>query len=246
MQKLLTYLVLMLGITFTAHAQGLPPLVLGTSADYAPFEFVKDGQVVGFDIDVAKAVAEKMGRTLEIKEMDFAALIPALQAGRVDMVMAGLNPTAERARAVDFSIPYYRATFAVISPKAAPIKAPGEFVEKNIGVQLSSTMESYVRQEALRTGNVEITPVASAINLVQELKVGRVDAIVVDAGVAHQAVTSLGKEYWVYTTLYVGDLGKNVIALQKGSALREKIDTALRTLDTSGWLDTTASRWNMQ
>jgi len=93
-------------------------LVVGTSADYAPYEFHKmiDGKdtIIGFDIEIAKEIAKDLGVTLEIQDMGFDGLLQALNAGKVDFVISGMTPTDERKKAVDFSKVYYVAKQGVI------------------------------------------------------------------------------------------------------------------------------------
>jgi len=93
-------------------------LILGTSADYPPFEFHKSingkDTIVGFDIEIAKEIAKDLGVTLEIKDLKFDGLLAALDQGTVDIVIAGLTPTEDRAKSVDFSIQYYSADQSVV------------------------------------------------------------------------------------------------------------------------------------
>ena len=82
-------------------------LVMGTSADYPPYEWhlIKDGkdEIIGFDIDIAQAIADELGVELEVKDMAFDGLIPALSTGKIDMIIAGMNATEERKQSVDFT-----------------------------------------------------------------------------------------------------------------------------------------------
>ena len=92
-------------------------LVVGLSADYAPYEFhvIEDGQdkIVGFDVSLAEEIADELDVELEIKEMDFDALITALPAGKIDLIISGMNPTEKRKKAVDFSEIYYTANHGI-------------------------------------------------------------------------------------------------------------------------------------
>ena len=93
-------------------------IVIGTSADYPPYEFHKsiDGKdtIVGFDIEIAKEIAKDLGVELEIKDMKFDGLLAALQTGNIDFVAAGMNPTEDRKKNVDFSKIYYTAVQCVV------------------------------------------------------------------------------------------------------------------------------------
>ena len=119
-------------------------LVVGTSADYPPYEFhaTVDGndKIVGFDMDIAQEVADDLGVKLEIKDMDFDGLLVALQANKVDMVFAGMTPTEERKENADFSDIYYEAThrFILRSGEEASVKSFDDLKGKKIGVQKGS------------------------------------------------------------------------------------------------------------
>lgn len=128
-------------------------LVVGTSADYPPYEFHKevDGkdQIVGFDISIAKSLAEDLGVELQINDMDFDGLLIALQAGKVDMVFAGMTPTDERKENADFSDIYYTAQHGVIVRKGeeGKIKSIDDLKDKKIGVQKGSIQERLANEK---------------------------------------------------------------------------------------------------
>lgn len=96
-------------------------LVMVTSADYPPYEFrdtaTGKNEIIGFDVDIAKRITQELGYDLEIRDSDFNGLIPALQAGRADFVMAGMTPTPERKKNVDFSDIYYEAKIQLLPKK---------------------------------------------------------------------------------------------------------------------------------
>ena len=118
-------------------------LVMATSADYPPYEYVeteKGGEIVGFDIDVANHIAKKLGYKVEIKDMDFNGLIPALDSGKADFVIAGMTPNEERKKTVDFSDEYYAAQQLIVTKDKA-IKSVEDLEGKTVGVQLASIQE---------------------------------------------------------------------------------------------------------
>ena len=99
-------------------------LVMGTAPEFPPFEMrggPEGTDVVGFDVDLAKAIADKAGLPLKIVEMDFDRLLPALAAGEVDLVLAALSITDERRALVDFSVPYYKATQVALILAGGPV-----------------------------------------------------------------------------------------------------------------------------
>lgn len=162
-------------------------LVVGTSPDYPPFEFIisEDGKskVVGADIDLAEKIAEKIGVKLEVKTMDFDTLLPALQAGKVDMVITGMTPDETRKKAVDFSDIYFKGENGVIvkAKDADKIKTEDDLKKLNIGVQKGSTQETYVK-DTLKKDDYKALKVVP--NLMMDLKSGKLDAVVLNNKVA--------------------------------------------------------------
>ena len=93
-------------------------LIVGTATGYYPFEMVdKDGKLVGFDIDISKAFAKELGVEVEFQNYSFAGLIPAIQSGKIDIVLAGMAITDKRKEAIDYTDPYYMAGQAVLVNK---------------------------------------------------------------------------------------------------------------------------------
>ena len=96
-------------------------LVMGTNATFKPFEYKDGGQVVGFDVELAQAIAKDMGKELKIEDMSFDGLLPALESGQIDMAVAGMSVTSEREKNALFSDPYYQASQRIIVPKNSKI-----------------------------------------------------------------------------------------------------------------------------
>jgi arginine/lysine/histidine transporter system substrate-binding protein len=141
------------------------PLVLGTDADFHPFA-MREGDppvhVVGFNVDLAQAVAEKARRPLIIMDLPAEDLLPALEAGTVDFVVAAMAITPERAARVDFSEPYYRATPVGLFRDGEP--EPVEAMDmqgRKIAAHLG-TSAARIAQEIAGLGNVRETPTAKA------------------------------------------------------------------------------------
>ena len=162
-------------------------IVVGTSPDYPPFEFIisEDGKskVVGADIDLAQKIADKIGVKLEVKSMDFDSLLPALQSGKVDMVITGMTPDETRKKAVDFSDIYFKGENGVIvkAENADKIKTEDDLKKLNLGVQKGSTQETYVK-DTLKKDDYKALKVVP--NLMMDLKSGKLDAIVLNNKVA--------------------------------------------------------------
>ncbi len=161
----------------TTTLQTKPKLVIGTDPGFKPFEYRQGGKIVGFDIDLAQEIANDTGRQLVIEEMNFDGLIAALQAGKIDMAVAGMSVTPERSQNVNFSNPYYLASqMIVVRDNDQRIKSKTDLTGKKIGVQLGSTGDTIVGQLPHVT-KIQFSAVPAVL---QELRSGRIDAAVLD------------------------------------------------------------------
>lgn len=169
-------------------------LVIGTSADYPPYEFhtIIDGKdtIVGFDIMIAEEIAKELGVELEIKDMKFDGLLPALQGGNVDMVVAGMSPNEERKKAINFTDIYYNGEISIIINKKDLDKYTTleSLKDAKIGAQKASIQETFAVDEI---GATNIKALSKIPDLILELKNGNVDAIVV----TKQSVPAYLKQY---------------------------------------------------
>jgi polar amino acid transport system substrate-binding protein len=218
-------------------------LKMATSADYPPFEYVdttKGSEIIGFDIDLANALAEKTGYELEIQDMDFNSLIPALQAKQIDLVLSGMTPTPERAKNVDFTDIYYSANHMIVSLKDKEIKSIEELEGKTIGVQLGSIQEEKAKGISEQV-DLKIENRNKISDLVQELKSGRIDAAIIEDLVANgyfekdQALTGF--------TLPSEEQAGSAVAFQKDSAITKEFNDALKEMKENGELDKLVVKW---
>jgi polar amino acid transport system substrate-binding protein len=160
--------------------------VVGTSADFPPFEYVENGEFVGFDIDLIKAIAEEMGFEIEIRDMSFDSLIAALVSGNLDIVISGMTITPEREEVVSFSKPYWTADQSVVVREDSDMTITVLFGKHNIGVQTGTTGDLWVEENLVETkiltGNFKRydTYVLAMTDLINK----NIDAIVLDAPVA--------------------------------------------------------------
>lgn len=214
-------------------------IVLGTSADYPPYEFHKeiDGKdnIVGFDIDIAKAIAADLGVELEIKDMKFEGLLAALVAEDIDFIVAGMVPTEERKQSVDFSVSYYQAEqkMLVKAENADKVKSVEDLKGKVIGAQKSTIQEEIANTKIEAS---EVKALSKITDLVLELQNDKVFGVVLVGPVAdayakqNPAVAvpelSFGREDGV------------AVAINKGNEdLVEAINTTLDKLMKDGSVD---------
>ena len=167
-------------------------LVVATSPDYPPFEFMVSengkSKIVGADIDLAQKIADKLGVELELKAMDFDALLPALQAGKVDVVITGMTPNEKRKKAVDFSDIYFKGENAVIvnAKDAGKFTSEDQLKKAKLGVQKGSIQETYVKDNLKVTNYKALVAVP---DLIADMKNGNIDAVVLNSKVAGINVT---------------------------------------------------------
>lgn len=162
-------------------------IVLGTSADYPPYEFHKniDGKdtIVGFDINIAEEIASDLGVELEIKDMKFDGLLAALQTGNIDFIIAGMTPDEQREKSVDFSNLYYEAEQKLLVKKgeAAKYQSIDDLKGLKIGAQKATVQEKIAMN---KIENADVKSLSKITDLVLELKNNKIDGIVLVKPVA--------------------------------------------------------------
>lgn len=213
-------------------------LTIGTEAAYAPFAYVEpSGELSGFDIDIAKALCAEMGVSCEIVNQSFDGLIPALNAQKIDAIIASMTITPERLEAIDFAGPYYSNPALFIAPKDSSIESTPEGLDgKYVGVQRGTTMANYVEQN-FPDARVQMYDTLEAANL--DLASGRVDVVFADAIVLKEFLktpdgagfTAVGEPVYDPEILGTGA----GIGLRKGDTeLKAKFDDALAAIIESG------------
>lgn len=162
-------------------AADAPELVMGTSADYPPYEFYESDEVVGIDADIARAVADKLGMKLRIDDMDFNSIIAAVQTGKVDVALASLTASPDRAESVDFTDVYMIAVNNILLPVDSPITSiedlRAEGAEYIVGVQTSTTGDTEATDDF---GDARIVRYNKTGELVLALQQGKIDCAILD------------------------------------------------------------------
>lgn len=179
MKKIIfTIIVLFLIVSCNKNSQE-EMLVMGTNAAFPPFEFIGGStgdDVIGFDVEIAKAVAKRLGKDLKIADMEFDTLLTALNAEKVDFVIAGMTITDKRKESIDFSVPYYEATQAVIVQTSNnSISSKEDIKDSKIAVQLGTTGNGVAEEFSTK-----ITAFNTGFEAIMELKNGKVDMVIID------------------------------------------------------------------
>ncbi|MCZ8522736.1 MULTISPECIES: transporter substrate-binding domain-containing protein [Paenibacillus] len=206
-------------------------IIVGTSADYPPYEFHKEvnkkDEIVGFDIEIAKAVAKDLGVTLELKDMKFEGLLPALEAGNIDFIISGMTPTPERMKAVDFTKIYYTAVQRVVV--RAEDKAKYTTIDSlkglKVGAQKGATQETIVKEQMPGS---EVKAIGKITDLIMEMKTKKIEALVVEQPVADAFLSKNPELVYADIKLSTEDSG-SAIALKKGNT--ELAEAMNKTLD---------------
>jgi len=226
----------------TTGEAGNNTLTLATSADYPPYEFVDstsgNQEIIGFDVDIAKYITEKLGYTLRVDNVDFNGLIPALQSKRADFVMAGMTPTEERKQNVDFSQLYYEAKNTIISRQGSGLSTPESLVGQTVGVQLGSTQE----QRAKEIQGANVKPLNRVNEIIQELKAGRIQAAIVEDTIAKGYSASNTDLEFSEIPNIPGKSG-SAIAFPKGSALLGEFDPVITEMKDNGTIEVLIVKW---
>lgn len=219
-------------------------LVVATSPDYPPFEFMVSengkSKIVGADIDLAQKIADKLGVELELKAMDFDALVSALQAGKVDMVITGMTPNEKRKKAVDFSDIYFKGENAVIvnAKDAGKFTSEDQLKKAKLGVQKGSTQETYVKDNLKVTNYKALVAVP---DLIADMKNGNIDAVVLNSKVAGINVTKYDGIKVVENLKLTsgGDEEAMAVAIKKGdnADLIKLTNEVIKELQDSGEYD---------
>lgn len=217
-------------------------LRVGTEPTFAPFEFQKEGSkdYDGFDMDLARAVGKQMGVKVEIVNMGFDALIPALNANNIDMVAAGMSITEERQKAVTFSEAYYTSGLIIMVNKDnKEIKSVKDLEGKRIAVQIGTTGEKKARS----IKDAKVTAFNTNTEAAMELKNKGVDAVINDSPVVGYYLAQGGNA----TAMTVGEVMEAEqygLAVKKGNdKLAGDVNKALTELKKNGEYDKIYKTW---
>ena len=223
--------------TFTTVADGV--LTMGTNAAFPPYEYKDGDQVVGIDADIAQALADKLGLKLEIQDMDFSSLITAIQAGKVDISLAGMTVTEERKQNVDFTDSYATGVQVIIVKDGSDITSVDDLAnDKIIGVQEGTTGHLYCSDDY---GEDHVIAYTNGATAVQALLQDKVDCVVIDQQPAEEFVEAndglkiLDTEYVVEN--YAAAVSKD------NPALTAALNKALQELKDDGTIQSILDKY---
>jgi ABC-type amino acid transport substrate-binding protein len=222
----------------TASSGGGEPLTVGSDIPYPPFEQGKPGHYTGFDIELIEAIAEKMGRTAEVQDTSFETIFRDVGQGKFEAVISAATITPEREKAVDFSNPYYLSEQAVLVKEGSEIKSLSDLEGKTVGVQQGTTGQELAKEKANAS---EVRPFPEGPDAVNALKAGTVEAVVIDAPVAQDAVEKSGGIEIAEKVPTEEEYG---IAVGQGETeLLEEINTGLKEVEGDGTYAKIYKKW---
>lgn len=244
MKKLLSLFLFFLCGPLLAAGEG--PLIVLTSADNPPYEFIKDGQIVGFEVDLCRLIGQKLGREVHFRDMPFSSLIPALKSGRGDLAVATLTETPDRRQQIAFSIPLEEEIPSVLVAVArANDTLPEEVVDlasffdgKTVGVQLGSHHEENLKSLALP--QLTLRSYETVPMMLAELK-GRKNLQGIVLGEPEGRAIVASQSGLVLRRLPL--TGTMAIGLRKNSPLLPDIDRILEEIRSNGGLKILRNRW---
>ncbi len=205
-------------------------LKMGTNAAFPPYEFTdENNEVAGIDADIAKAVADKLGMELEITDMAFDSLIPAVQGGSIDIALAGMTVTPEREEAVAFTDSYATGVQVVVVPEDTEIATIDDLKDKNIGVQTGTTGDLYCTDDY---GQEYVKQFDNGALAIAALQNGQVDCVVIDNEPAKSFVAA-NEGLKILDTEYKSEDYAAAIA-KDNTELLEKVNGAIKELKDDG------------
>ena len=209
-------------------------LVMATNAFFEPYEYYEGDEIVGIDAEIGKAIADKLGMDFEISDMEFDAIIPAIQNGKASIGMAGMTVTPDREKNVSFSQTYATGVQVIIVPEGSDIASADDLEGKKIGVQQGTTGDLYCSDTPENGGFGEdaVTRYSKGADAVMALLSGKVDCVVIDNEPA-KAFVEANEGLKILDTAYVEE--EYAIAVAKDNTeLLEKVDAALGELKEDG------------
>lgn len=207
-------------------------LILATEAGFAPYEYYQDGEIVGVDIDIAREIAASLGKELVIKDVSFDFIINEIKSGKSDIGAAGMSITKERLEEVDFSVEYAVSNQVVILPMDSKITSIDQISNQRIAVQLGTVADSYVNENYK---DATVIRQKKYLSMVEDLKAGKVDLIIMDLLPANEIVKSNDGLKILDEYLFTDKYG---MAIKKGNKeLLDKVNDVLTRLMSEGKIE---------
>lgn len=210
--------------------------------EYPPMGFKENGEITGFDIDIARAVGEKLGVDVEFVYIDWDAKVLELDAGNIDMIWNGLTITADREKEILFSKPYFNNRIVILTLADSKINSISDLQDKNVGVELQSSGQSALEKSDVFVSIKEMVKYTTITEAVLDLKAGGIDAIVADEIFARYAISKDAGAYKIPEDVFNSE-NYGIGFRLEDVALRDKIDQIIDELAEDGTALEISLKW---
>jgi polar amino acid transport system substrate-binding protein len=218
-------------------------LIVGTNAEFPPFSFIEDNTIVGLDIDIAKEVAQRLHKTIELKNMSFDALIPALQLGSIHMIAAGMTPTPERAKRVLFTKPHMTGdTLVIVSLKENPFTSLDALKDKTIVVNQGYTADSFMSDKPVNLVRLSSALISDGLLALQSK---RADAFVAAYSSVKPFFVTYGTATFMWSPIPNTQESDALAISPQYPELAQQIQHILDTMEADGALQQLKKKWKL-
>lgn len=215
-------------------------LTVGVSADYAPFEYYKEGDIVGFDIDLMKEIAKRLNKDVKFKDMSFDAILGSLSSERLDAAISSITPTNERRKSIDFSNEYIKSQRVLVCKGTSSIQTVSDLAGETVGVQSGSTHESYANDTLNEDVKVTVKSLAKVPDLLQDMENGNVSCLILGIAEAQNIKDSRPN---IKLVNLPGEVSGAAVAFPKSSPLTAQVNRVLSEMEADGSLAKLKEQW---
>lgn len=242
-RKIMTLLILSITSLLFSSFTTSDRLLVGTNAEFPPFSSIENGKIVGFDIDIATNVAERLGKKIEFKDMPFDALIPDAVLGHVDFVAAGMSYTDERAKRVLFTKPYLSGDPLVILTTTAPngLLTVEDLIGKTVAVNEGYTADTFLSSKE----GITLVRLPTTADAFLALKSKRVYAFVTAKSTYETFLKMQPNQFHSYPIIGTSETCAIVVPKSKPELLVE-IQSALDAMEKDGTIDKLKAKWGLK
>jgi arginine/lysine/histidine transporter system substrate-binding protein len=221
------------------NPESLQKIIVGTSIDYPPFAFYRQGKPAGFEIELISKILSNLNFDFEVQDLPFSSIIAALRSNRIDLSISAITATPERKKNVDFSIPYVRSYTVLMVGKNSKINDLGDLKDCVVGVQAGTTYEILAKKIA-KDQNFKVHALGKIPELLQEYQSGRIDALIV-GNVEAKTFLEINSDFRVIA-IEATDV-EFAIATPQNSLLLEKINQEILKLKSEGFIDNLSKKY---
>lgn len=227
--------ILFLSISFTGCSNTKSnddTIVVGTCADFPPYEYIENENITGLEIELIQALANEIGKKVEIKNMEFDGVLSGLVSGKIDLGVAGISVTPERSEKFDFTTTMFSNSVRIIQRNDCNYQTSEDLKNVKIGIQIGTTAQNYIDTE-LKDNNVQVNGYKDYIQAITDLENKKIDCIIMDQIPAEKMLENRTNLKISNDPLFSDE---GAFAVKKGSNkdLVEKLNNALEKIKTNG------------